>query len=748
MSLIERAQKRVLTEEAAKKGIKAGQLRDIPDIYDELLGLSDIGEPVYGRPMAPFYRAVEEEPVEVDRIAKFITGLARDVMVGDVALMEAEDSLANLGLELWARAQMAKNRSMALTKAAHAERNRAALGGTWGYSDGLSDASRLDMEKTTAWLDASEGTATIPANSSDRLVPPHSIRVVEEDGPLGGDLLGSRAWDAFDGLENSNWRALFSVPGTTALCVVEIEGSPELNAVQLDPVGFGVEFKLEIDAGNGFEEAVQGMLHRKTTYPLRPQKVRQLRLSFTVADTVLPKTCGLRSVRLFTREVDRPVSASVYTIPLFVDRPFSDIRVNYEGKIPEGSRIVSYFSLDGTNWTKVEKGSWTAVRNTNTSRILLSGDPSADRGLFSYPVSNGPLAATEGALRVGVQQYELSAFRKDYTERGESPHLPDPSDFAGATHNEATTWLSPGPPTRVGTGLGRLVQTPNENVYDPPQNLKKGAGVLAFQQVASGEQIADLSIVALAGGPAYAICQPNYTYRLRFQVHAKREVFFDNGKYWLLQGYRTRNAKTYREIGKSYGAFTMVVNGQVVASDQEPYTVYRTAVNNSYLEAGGDNGKPFSFSLRAGWNTVEILLHTVDPASYGSDAYDAANPYLQLSVYPSLFHDVFQRLNDIDQVVASGERKAVSEFDLLWNLPPSPVFWAWGQDRRKVLFNLGGTEPVDGYLAGGMPISELLYKGEASTTQTQQNLHLRFDLVREDEAAADPILDSIEVVAR
>ncbi len=63
--MIERVQKQVLFEEAARKGVVGSQLLQVPDILKRLIGVNDIGTRVYGGPLSPLYTAKEGQFIDV-----------------------------------------------------------------------------------------------------------------------------------------------------------------------------------------------------------------------------------------------------------------------------------------------------------------------------------------------------------------------------------------------------------------------------------------------------------------------------------------------------------------------------------------------------------------------------------------------------------------------------------------------------------------------------------------------------------
>ena len=165
------------------------------------------------------------------------------------------------------------------------------------------------------------------------------------------------------------------------------------------------------------------------------------------------------------------------------------------------------------------------------------------------------------------------------------------------------------------------------------------------------------------------------------------------------------------------------------------------------MEQGGDLGKPYSFKLVEGWNTIEIFINLQDPTRLLKDYNDNGDPYVQINLMPSFFDPEFQIAANITKIVGSGDTKAVSDFDLLWNLPKDPSFWAWSDDRLSVAFNSNSVKPIDGFLLGTYPKSILHYKS-VEFDQDVSELYLRADLERDASSISGPILDELKVFVR
>lgn len=750
MALIERTQKTVLFDEAARKGITRFQLESVPATYRSLLGVPDVGVQQFGIPTAPLYRAVDGEPVRIDKMSAFLTGLNRDARVAEQALSTVESEVASWREQVWARSQLLKNRSLALSRTAAAEQARSSNQASWTFSDSFTDTTWLDMAATTAWLDGSEGSMFLPTSGPSASVPPAAIEAGEASLSPGVDSLGSTPSMASDGLETTNWRAQFTAAGQRASAVFRLSEPTDVSSIQVDPTGFGIQCWIEADNGDGFKEVSSDVLYAKTTVLASVKKARAFRVSFTSVGAALPKAAGIRSLRFFTSDVSD--EATVRSKAVGVPVPYTEVRFDYSAKIPDGAKIRSYYSLDGLVWKEAPKGAWTTVRDLTTASVELDRDEvSNENGLWKIEVDAEPSSRSSGTMQVGRGQVQVTTMRKDFVANGELPHIPSLADFAASGVRTYTTWLDVGYYSLRSTYPNHLYMVPSKSQVSP---VARGAGILPFEFQVDGEPYRDMAFLLMAGTLSSRIAQPNHTYRTSFKVYASRDYVVDGSRWFFYQGTRSRSGRTFRDSGRAFGAFSVYVNDSLVASSDKPYTVYDTESSGSYIEGGssglGEAGSPFTIPLKTGWNTIDVLVHTLDPATYGSDPSmpDGYYPYLQLSMYPSLFDPRLQEAAGIDQVVASGEVPPVSEFELLWNVPQDPRFWAWSEDSASVKFNVWEPATVDGFLKGPGPRYTLFYRGLPEALAAYSEIRARFDLVRDASTGAGPTLDGYQVMVR
>jgi hypothetical protein len=740
MPVTERYQKTILFEEAAKRGLTESDILNIPEAYQKILGVSDIGIRQYGNPLTPVYTAKTGELIDIGRIAKFFVGLARDYKVIDFSATELENSLNYINYELWARMQLVKNRAKQLSLGAQTERLKVSTGAVWAHNESFSDTNLIDMETTTAWIDTSEGIAFLPMGGTDQTVPPADLNIISETAPEGGNFLGSSASMAFDGLNTTNWRASFVSPSSVAGCIAQLRIPRDITAISLDPVGFGIDVLVEVMENGVWQTAIKAIIYSKRTFPVERAQVTQIRVTFTSVDTALPKASGIREIVVYSAKSER--FATIYSRLLRPAFPFTEVRVELDARIPNGAKITPYFSTDNTVWTQINPGDWKALDDLGTTNVAINqtlfNQISNYRGIYGLSVATPSISEGEGLMEIGLNQIEVATFRKDWIEEGEAPHLLSLSDFSNQillkTWTDAVKISLP-----VSATNERVIQNYGEDVS---ASIPRGT-LLAFQRMVTEDSYNEFSVVPLLGNVNQNTMQFNHNYRMRFHVYANQEVFYENGRYWFLQGYRQPNTRNYREISKSYGSFALYINGELVAGDTAPYTIY----TDGSVEVGGTMGRPLTIKLSEGWNVVELCINVLDPSAFYEDVFESGEPYLQISMTPSFFDPVFQHDVGITKILASGQQKPSSEFDLIWNLPKDLTYWAWSEDRQTVLFNSHRTNAIDGFFNGSVPSYVLSYRGTTFGSESS-NLYVRLDLEREESTRSGPILDNCKVLVR
>jgi len=746
--LIDNVQKLVLLDEAAKKGLTRFQLVSIPETFEKIVG--DLTKSEYGLPLTRPYTPKVGDNIDVAKIAKYFVNTNRDLAVGIQSAIIVNEKLRYIKNEFWVRSQNLKNKANLLAHTAELEGFKSKSQSVWVFGNSFNDTAMIDMLQTTAWIDSSEGIVFLPTALQTSSITPNNITVESYQWATGSDSLGSKPDMAVDGLESTSWKGLFILGNEFNYGTFKFDKPYNISSLQIDPTGFGMTLTIEVDTGKGFSQVISEIIYKTTTFIIGQEQVRRIRIGYQPATAVLPKSVGIRNMRLYTENTSDV--ASLYTKAIDVPINYSELLIDFNSQIPTGTKIKSFVSFDvGATWRELTKNTWTPINTNDTTIVKLNkNNMIEDGGYYAVPVDKVPITPTEGIMLIGKNQVEVSAFKKDYVALGEMPHVPQLTDFEQEDIKKFRTWLSV-PTSNERTLTNRLYLKPGSSQVT---QIIKGRDILPFQYQVENQNFSDLGFILLYGSDVTSICQQNHTYKTSFYVFSEKDYFVDYAKFFFLQGYRSRNFRSFNETNRSYGAFSLFVNGTTVVSASKPFTIYTSQdLNGGYIEGGingiGENGSSYSYSLKRGWNLVEIMVHTLDPKIYGEDlGSNGYPPFLFLSLYPSFFDPAFQDEAAISKIVASGESKPVSEFELLWNIPQDFNYWAWSSTNTRVFFNTWYTSPIDGYIKGTGPAYEIEYKASPDYNPSISSINLRFDLLKEPTVKTGPILQDYKVSLR
>lgn len=764
--MIEYVQKQVLFEQAAKQGIMGSQLLQVPEILQNLVGISDIGMQQWGSPLTPIYTAQSGQLIQIPKIANYFSGLSTDISVADVSLTNLEDELTMFNLEMYSRMQLVNNLSQQLSTMASQEALRASTGAVWAYTETFANTDLIDMINTTAWIDSAEGIAFIPDSGDQNTVPMQDITVSTSSLPTQGNFLGSDPSLAVNGLGTTNWICLFvQADNSMASATYSLSSPSDLTAISVNPVGFGINLLIECDSGNGFVTVVNAITYSLTTYPISQLQVTSVRVSYNVATSVLPKTVGISEIILY--QSASLLTCDLYSQVLSPNNPFTEVKLSVAGTFPTGTTVTPYFRTDPSlPWTLSPNNSWQPISATDTTALTVnftnavgSTSETSYSGLYAIGlgINATPLTNQEGSMQVGVNMVEVSCFKYDWLQDGIWPRILNLNDFT--SNITKRTWSIVGSESFPDSeqGSGTCLQFSNQNSISGNRDLISGGDYMVFQRLLDSNYYSSdiatyqqLCIVPLCGVANEGMMQYGYNYKISFQVYCPISFSYSDARYWLYQGYREAGAQLYSDLGKSYGTFSMYINGIVVAGKDVGSTISTDDLINGVdpLVTPIDGGTSFAMNFNSGWNQVDILVNAYDPNNYGPDGFDLNTyaPYLQLSIYPSPFDPTFQQSASypITQLLASGIFNPVDEFDLVWNLPKEPTFWSWSDDGTNLYFNTNTLKLIDGVYKGSSPTSIINYQSIQSNTI--EDLYVRINLARADNTPVSPILSNYNIM--
>ena len=515
----------------------------------------------------------------------------------------------------------------------------------------------------------------------------------------------------------------------------------DVSSISLTPIGFGVNTLVEVYYNNGWQTVVNDVLYQKATYPVGYTAVSSVRITISNSNQTFPKLIGIGDLTLFTSNKQK--QAQLYSVELQPTNAFSSVQLNYQSTIPSNTSINSFVSIDNINWLPVTNGSWVNVTSTNTPYVSDIGSTNwltssnSLNNLYEYLVGSASVSTTNGQMSFGINQFEVSATRQ--SSFGQFPYVPSLGDFNNG--NILTTWCTP---QSISTGTSELIQPYGTDYSQTLYNLNSTQSLVRYRTVDSLNQpYGQLDIVPTLSTPGNNPLQFGFIYKFECNLYCLQAQTVDIGKYWFYQGYRSRTSGvTFRQLNKSYCSFNLYVNGNQVVGDSQPYTVWDTAdTSGSYIETGGENGVGFTFGLNQGWNTFTIVVCSTDPnIYYNTDNNTLGNPYLQLSLYPNIFSNLFSTNYNISYINGSKNQTPLDMFDLTWNTTPSLKVWGWNPfDLRYVVFNQKNLVAIDNYYLGELPNHSLQYTSLYNSVPS--NLWARFDYLSDSQLLTSPILN-------
>ena len=727
-------QKKVLFEEAVKKGFVLGSLADIPEIFEELVGPTDIGRPVFGAPLAPLYMARPRDPIDVLKIDRFVTGAFRDLDVLDLSASELEKKLALVAFETWILGADIRARAASLKKSAQALKERLSSRAEWVYTETFKDTSGLDMQSTTLWVDVSEGVAVLPEVSAVSTIPPASIypKVVEV-APRNRKFVGAIE-NVCDGVESAVWGVLFVEDSPTTIAL-EFPEAP-LTSITVDPLGFGMSLEIDLLKGNEWVPLVSDTIYSKSTYPVESIVCSEVRLRFRPAASVLPKVSGFRNITLRTGTSSE--FGSVYTTQIQPPITYSEIKgVLDVDKTDSGEVSLFAKTGDGGSWVRLSPDSWISIADSTSERLTINySQLSGDNGYYVHPLSTmlQPRSRRDGLLTVGAGQVKVETVFEEASDSTASDRLLYPETFKN-TGDKLTIWAE------VPDYDGDVSVTPLvSNVSQANALLPVLETSCIFSRNEDGESIPTLTIVPYCSGAT--LLQPGQNYRIYTEIYCSKAITIEYATLRLFQGVRKDGARSYADTRSSLCSVSIAVNGEVVAGTSSPITIFESGT-----EVEDPVGDRFDIRLQAGWNTFEILIAVYEPGM--EDNLNGFFPFVEIDIFPNLFDRTFMLQNSIAAFRGGGEYQPKTPFDVTWNSPVDISNWAWTPNLDGIVFN---TNPVktmrklNGFLS--RPPRAFVKYVSRSIAQTSPPITLRADISRNFTSTTSPVLKSITLLVR
>lgn len=730
MSLIKKTQREALFDEAAQYALKNYDFALLGDYLDRILNNPDYSERIRNsQPLTSLYTAIPNAEINVPSIKGVMEGLIRDFNI----LERAIDDISNVSLNFLntngIEIQLLKRLTQSVKTQADSEKLRLSEKSNWVYTETFHTTNNVDLSLTTASIDTREGI--VYPNTLKGEIP---LTLVSESVLDRGGSLKSAASDMMDNSVKTAWVVYCTTPDIAARATLTFPTS-DVTGITIDPIGFGLTVKLTF-SGPVDEFEITRTIYSSTTIRVDAPQLNNLKIEFSSPSSTLPKACGIREIKLFGSSSE--LEGSLYTKPFTVNT-FNELRVSVKQEEPTSTAIQWYWSYDQATWSKFTPNQWFSVNEQGSVRETINPSVLSADGVMWSPTSftSTPFNLSTGRLEVGENQFEITAQKKNLFSEGVTQYPPAPETYVPGLK----TWSDV--QTNVGAELSSSISSP---VQLSPTSADHGffqAGVGLVGNMASDP---GNSMVWLPISGSRPSMQKNHHYRFRVSVFCRNDVLINTGRYWFLQGFKTPDTKTFREAKFSLGSFSMFINGTAVCGDVYPDTLY----SDGGADTRAINGNGFTFTLRKGWNDIEVHVYRPDIPSYLKPS-DLEEEFLQLVIYPNIFDSTFQTTYGITKVLGSGEYPSTSQFDLVWKKPKELIHWAWSEfNTSTIVFNTNKTHKIDGFFGGTSsycyPNLSLYYKSASSVSTT--SLYLRADLEKSQETDARPVISQYEAMTR
>ncbi len=542
--------------------------------------------------------------------------------------------------------------------------------------DSFNTLDRVDLTRTTTFIDLVEGIATLPIdNHSSVAYDARGLQVLEEriDGqPVVSGTNLPRFVQVFSPFRLDAWYLNLPLAGVFT-AVVNVTGADYnlgageeiyLNALQVEPTA---PLLLQVDwSPDGFnwhplDPVISEVIRDKRTFHFQEILVGYLRFQIRQAPGVSGEApaVGIKRIQLLKRGFGS--SAQLYSQPWeFSDRVHSAV-VETETSLPLGSRLQTYLSRNADGpWLPITQGPLTfgTVEWTDPPVPLTSFrvEPLPDGTLPAIPrfwesplnFTAQPLPET-GELTAGLNQLELGAFYYSWVRHQDREHIPVPEDWA-PPRSEARLGLFDASAVIGTADVGSTYFTTNKTP-------------LAFAVDSRGAQYLALCLLQPDGNFSL---QPGYNYRLRVALYCPIPI--------TLPGQRVGVVNLSGDTEAVVAPFSVYLNGRQLFASERTVT---------HVNALSGSTNQYSLPLQSGWNDLEFYLQLPsDLPTLKSEGKVGTEMFFYFQ--PNVLAPDLEKTSGIRTVRAYRDPwTRVQEFDLRQNIPLGRnTVWAWKLSRE------------------------------------------------------------------
>lgn len=576
------------------------------------------------------------------------------------------------------------------------------------FFDNFRNTDKIDLSRTSCYIDTSIGYASLPADASSSVrLSADSMKLINEAYSSGYKSIGSSFLSIFSDYLNETWQALLPNSGFYQ-AIVNITGGDvveghsqeaEINKISVDPL---TPLTLNIDYsvdGVNWTTIASKQISSLSVFEFDPVWVLFLR--FTVSGS---SKVGIRRVEI--GKIGTIGTAELVSKALISPSVLYSMNFQVQEDIPYGTKIDHFiaFSPDSANWQQITEGPINiAGSKYNTITFGASADFSQAESLVSANILLQQPIQESGKLQRGFNQVKVEAFGFNWDSNADPNHIPDISDWSSPKGQVLSCYMGA---DYLGTDAAPI-----------PASLPGNKTSFIYQYSNSQQDYWAVAVVAHGVGP---VLTPNYNYKITTYLYSDRNFLLNNAAGGL---YAIGGSSQYN-LSNAIG-WSLYINGNRIAYDNKVYCVSSSPGSGIIPVI---SGKSFPVSIQPGWNKIELLVYMPTLSNINNTFVNPGGEIpLVLLFRPNIFNftpsqDSITRFTpqvDSYPIWADGSfLKRVSKFYLQWNVPIwNRDYWAWNTDPASgivtgLLLNYNPASKnfsIDGTFSGSNPNFLLTY---------------------------------------
>jgi len=729
--MIDTLQREYLTEKLLQKLYLLGKTPRLADIRSFLA--RELAGKVAGEPLFSPRMVASTQVVEPEVLRNNASEIKTDLETLYLALIEILETEAITFGGVSGELQQLRHRLTKLREDLGSYLQMESQTGRAVLFDNFRDSSKIDLEQTTAFVNTTGGTVTLPVDRAVtiRYSPKDMIVVKETPGP-NVILQGSPFSGVFSDYSDRVWQAI--VPeGSSFVVEINITGGDvirghmnevELNRIYIEPL---TPLYLTVETSTDRVNWTV-LVNQRVASPedISIEPIWTLYLRFTVRGSGM---VGIRKVEL--GRVGTVEAASLYSKALVADTSLYSLLFRTVEETPHGTSITHYISTTPAGpWSTISPGTFNLLDSLLQAETFTSAVADATTNLYRFDIASSVAIPESGELCRGIGQFKVEAFSFDWAKLGDAYHIPQAEDYGRGLGTPLTAYM----------GLFGSIDT------IAPAEVSVAASSFIVEYESGGQTWWGVPLVDESG----SVLVGNYNYRIRTWLYSDRDIEINNagGGVYALSGSFT---------GVHGFGWALSINGLRIAYDN---TIFVVADIPGSGDLTASTGKSFPIHLKSGWNKIELMLYTPDDTTLGGAILTQPmalllRPSIPTFTLPSQYAWAYVPKQNEYTLWADGAAMArVSEFYLKWNICPlDRDFWAWkispaSGTPSSVMLNYDPADTqttIDGKFYGSGGILQIKYLKDYSPTTT---IYYRADLKRIRGTPGSPVLRQYEFISR